>query len=31
MMDPKQNNLKKAKLSSDGLPGLLAKHDIIIE
>ena len=31
MIDPEQNNIKKAKFSQEGLNGLLAKYDIIIE
>jgi uncharacterized protein YjbI with pentapeptide repeats len=30
-IDPDNNNLKKARFSVQGLPGLLAKYDIRIE
>ena len=30
-LDPDKNKLKKTKFSSNGLPGLLTKYDIIIE
>jgi fluoroquinolone resistance protein len=31
IIDPEKNNIKKAKFSKDGILGLLAKYDIIIE
>ncbi len=31
IIDPESNNIRKAKFSAAGLPGLLAKHDIEIE
>ncbi|MEJ1239349.1 pentapeptide repeat-containing protein [Chryseolinea sp. T2] len=30
-IDPEVNKMKKARFSTDGLPGLLAKYDILIE
>ena len=30
-INPEQNNIKKAKFSINGLPGLLGKYDIEIE
>ena len=31
IIDPEKNNIKKAKFSKDGILGLLAKYDIMIE
>lgn len=31
IIHPDENNIKNARFSLDGLPGLLAKHNIIIE